>query len=101
MRHLKSLRSLRVAVPHFPCLSSVQLPYLPAARSECVFLTSGYEAHIKRQRPPPEAKPAELPKLPARTPWASAEKARVEEVCACCSTLKRPVSKRYEPVVLP
>lgn len=76
-----------------PCI--VQLPYLPAARSECVFLTSGYEAHIKRQRPPPEAKPAELPKLPVRAPWAFAEKARIEEVRALRPPGQHPVRPRF------
>lgn len=52
----------------------MQLPYLPAAGSEVVWLRSGYAAHLQRQRPPQD--PAPVPK-----DWAAAEKCRVDEVC--------------------
>ena len=56
---------------------SVQLPFMPPVGMEAVLLRSGYEAHKVRQRPPPQAMPADLPK-----PWVAAEKVRVEEVSA-------------------
>ena len=53
---------------------AMQLPFMPGVGGQAVLLRSGYEAHKIRQRPPPQAVPAELPKS-----WAAAEKCRVEE----------------------
>jgi hypothetical protein len=62
----------------------MQLPFLPAAGSEAVWLRSGYVAHLQRQRPPQEPAP-----VPAS--WAAAEKTRVEEVFFSRGHWQRPV----------
>lgn len=67
---------------------SMQLPFMPPVGMEAVLLRSGYEAHKVRQRPPPQAMPADLPK-----PWAAAEKVRIEEVRA---SLRRTLSLTQE-----
>ena len=66
----------------------MQLPFMPPVGMEAVLLRSGYEAHKVRQRPPPQAMPADLPK-----PWAAAEKVRIEEVRA---SLRRTLSLTQE-----
>ena len=61
---------------------STQLPFMPPVSMDAVLLRTGYEAHKLRQRPPPQAMPADLPK-----PWAAAERVRVEEVSASLRSL--------------
>lgn len=73
---------------HLPMLMrvcvSMQLPFMPPVGMEAMLLRTGYEAHKLRQRPPPQAMPADLPKT-----WAAAERVRVEEVSASLRSILR------------